>query len=301
MGLETGLLQLVLGIPIVLGNGIVLYILLKHIHIKTHGCFLMVNLTSADILVGLTLILQATSNLNDEFLSWSGVCAFRFSSMIFVSFSSLFAVFLTTLERFFCVCYHGYDNVMSNRRTIAIAFCFWMYALILTIWPIAADEYRETSENLDCWPSRGYLAFIPLQYFLLLLGMCAMYVKMCLIAIRKKRQIISVEANLVLNSRLLKFQHEVRGAKFMAVILVVFMFFWTPFAICLVIQAATEEVNFDVMKASAITAFFGVVNSLVNPVLYPLQNRKFRSASHQIFGRIKRQFTTQRDTTSTVV
>jgi hypothetical protein len=61
-------------------------------------------------------------------------------------------------------------------------------------------------------------------------------------ATSKKRQIMS-EPNLVLNSRMMKFQHELRVAKFMALLLVIFMFCWTPFAITLIIQSATEDVN----------------------------------------------------------
>lgn len=284
---ETGLLQLAVGILILLGNCVVLFILLRYMHVKTQSSFLMLNLTSADFLVGLTLVIQAMSNLTESLQTWSEVCIFRFSSMIFVSFSSLFAVLLTALERYFSVCYHRNNTIMTTRRTISVAVCFWIYCFLLTIWPIFSGEYHRMSENKDCWPARGYLAFLPVQYFIILFGMCAMYVKMCRIAVKKKRQIISVEANLVLNSRLMKFQHELRGAKFMAVILVVFMCCWTPFAVCLVIQAATTDININVMKASGIAAFFGVLNSLVNPFIYPLRNRKFRSASHQVFGRIK--------------
>ncbi|XP_052071141.1 adenosine receptor A2b-like [Mytilus californianus] len=209
---DRGIIQLICGIPIIFANGIVLHILWKYINISVPGNILMLNLSSADILVGIVLIWQAIFNLID------------------------------------------------------------------------------------------YLQVLPVQYFVILFSMCTMYVMMCRAAVTKRRQIVSVESNLVLNSRLMKFQHELRAAKFMAVILVIFMFCWTPFAISLVYQASATKLNELLIHISEISAFFGVLNSFVNPVVYPLQNRRFRNATYQIFGRIKKRFAKpQQDTFSTVI
>lgn len=299
---DRGIIQLICGIPIILANGIVLHILWKYINVSVPGNILMLNLSSADILVGIILIWQAIFNLVGYLRDLPGVCIFRFSSMVFVSFASLFAVLLTAVERLLCVCYHGKYTTVTRKKTVAFVFGTWVYCALLTIWPVVTKQFEMTENNTGCMPPREYTIFIPVQYFVILFLMCAMYVMMCKAAVTKRRQIVSIESNLVLNSRLMKFRHELRAAKFMAVILVIFMFCWTPFAISLVYQASTTKLNELLIHISEISAFFGVLNSFANPIVYPLQNRRFRNATFQIFGRFKRRFAKpQQDTYCTVI
>ncbi|CAC5384423.1 ADRA1B [Mytilus coruscus] len=299
---DRGIIQLICGIPIIFANGIVLHILWKYINVSVPGNILMLNLSSADILVGIVLIWQSIFNLIDYLQALPDVCVFRFSSMVFVSFASLFAVLLTAVERLLCVCYHGKYTSVTRKKTVAVVFGTWIYCALLTIWPVVTEQFVAIRNSTGCIPPKEYIIFIPVQYFIILFSMCTMYVMMCRAAVTKRRQIVSVESNLVLNSRLMKFQHELRAAKFMAVILVIFMFCWTPFAISLVYQASTTKLNELLIHISEISAFFGVLNSFVNPIVYPLQNRRFRNATYQIFDRIKRRFAKpQQDTFSTVI
>ena len=286
---HRGILQLFMSIPILFGNGIIIFVLMKYIYIRTHCDILILNLTSADLFVGLVLLLQSISCLNIEFNILSDVCIFRFSSMVLVSFASLFAVLLTALERYVCIYLYNSNPGITVRKTVVAICVSWLYCVLLTLCPVAAGTYSVIGNGTGCLPSRGYMTFIPVQYFLILLTMCTMYIKMCRMATSKKRQIMS-EPNLVLNSRMMKFQHELRATKFMALLLVIFMFCWTPFAITLIIQSATEDVNKIAVQIADITAFLGVLNSMVNPVVYPLQNRRFRKAFQQMFEDIKRTF-----------
>jgi hypothetical protein len=93
------------------GNGIIIFVLMKYIYIRTHCDILILNLTSADLFVGLVLLLQSISCLNIEFNILSDVCIFRFSSMVLVSFASLFAVLNKITDKFLTIAgYFDYYN-----------------------------------------------------------------------------------------------------------------------------------------------------------------------------------------------
>lgn len=278
--------QLILAFFIVLENGIVLIAMIKYLHRLTPACLLIINLTVADIVMGLVLPVQVASRLSVSFAENDSVCSARISTMVLASFSSLFAVLLTAVDRYLgvCRCISYYKTVTIKRTTGAIV-CMWIYAVVVAFYP-----FRFYNQDIQTTPdcvmkqhvSHVYVGFMPFQYFSILIIMCYIYCHICRTALNRRRT-ISVDQGFVLSSRVLRLERELRAARLMALILIVFVFCWTPFAVTQIYDITESEVNPTVVKFTDTSAFLGILNSVVNPFIYPLQNRDFKKAFTQVF------------------
>ena len=276
-------LQSVLSLVIILGNGFVLYAIIRHIRTKHSSTFILItNLVVADLFMGLGLPLQALSRLGVLTLSADYLCFIRLAAMTLASFASLFSVLLTAVDRYIGVCHFTkYSTLASPKRVIAAIVIMWIYSAVFAIYPV---HYFTIDSAIiikagECLYidslSQAYSLFIPLQYFTILIVMCFLYVKIHRVAMRRRR-LISCDSFTC--ARSVKIQHELRAAKFMAVIITVFVFCWTPFAIYQMYEAVAMDINPVIARFGNASVFLGILNSAVNPLIYPFQNRIFRRA-----------------------
>ena len=274
-------LQSVLTLVILLGNGFVLYAIIRHIRLKRTPTFILItNLVAADLFMGLSLPVQALSRLGVFPLPVDYCCFIRLAVMTLASFASLFSVLLTAVDRYLGVCrITHYSTIASPNRVTLAVVVVWIYSAVFAIYPIhyftidsaiviKAGEcmYRDSL-------SKVYALFIPLQYFAILFLMCFLYFKIHRVAMRRRR-LISCDSFTC--TRGVKIQQELKTAKLMAVIITVFVFCWTPFGIYQVYEAFASSVNPTVARLGNASVFLGIINSAVNPLIYPLQNKVFR-------------------------
>lgn len=276
-------LQTVLTLAILLGNGVVLYAIVRHIRIRRTPTFMLItNLVAADLCMGFMLPLQAVSRLDVLPISTDYVCFIRLTTMTFASFATLFSVLLTAIDRYIAVCkFDLYATLASSKRVITAIVIMWIYSAVFAVYPVHyfTIESEITIKSGECVyrdsVSEVYPIFIPLQYFAILILMSLLYFKISRSAIRRKRL---VSCDSFSCTRGVKIQRELRAAKFMAVILVVFVFCWTPFAVYQIYEAATENINPVIARLGNASVFLGIINSVVDPLIYPLRNKLFRRA-----------------------
>ncbi|KAK3089261.1 hypothetical protein FSP39_002168 [Pinctada imbricata] len=277
---------LLLMVIIIFGNSLVLIAVSRFRRKATPSCILIVNLAIADLILGLVLPIQAFARLHSDFGKSKYACFLRLSSMVFSSFSSMFAVMLMAIDRFFgvchCISYHQNNSVKKTSLAVATV---WIYSILLAIYPIRFFFESDSSAARECIVkhviSSSYLIFIPVQYFVIILIISFMYFKIVKVALNKKR-VISVQTGFVLASRAMRLHRELRAAKMMAAIILVFVFCWTPFAVVLLYDVSTEPTNQTVGRLVDVSVFLGIINSAVNPAIYPLQNRGFKKAFREI-------------------
>ena len=278
-------LQISLTIVIMFGNGLVLVAVVKYIRKATSSCVLIVNLAIADLLMGLILPVQAFSRLYMPFASSKYSCFVRMSTMVLSSFSSMFAVLLMAVDRYLGVCHCVlYHRNVSIRKTMFAVVTMWIYSIFFALYPI---HYFINTSLSSCVVkqivSPQYLLLIPVQYFIILLSIGLIYFNICKVALNRRR-VISVDLGFVLTSRVVRLRRELRTAKLMAAILIVFFFCWTPFAVVWVYDLNKETTNGTVAILADASIFLGIINSAVNPIIYPLQNRDFKKAFREIVG-----------------
>ena len=247
---------------------------------------LITNLVAADLFMGLMLPLQAVSRLGVLPLSADYICFVRFASMTFASFVTLFSVLLTAIDRYIAVCkFDVYSTTSSPKRVIAAIVVTWIYSAVFAVYPVHyfTIDSAVTIKSGECFYrdslSELYSLFLPIQYFTILILMCFLYFKIQSCAMRRKRL---VSCDSFTYTRGVKIQSELRAAKLMAAILVIFVFCWTPFAIYQVYEAVAKHINPLIARLGNASVFLGIINSVVDPWIYPLRNRVFRRAFENV-------------------
>ena len=280
-------LQSVFSAVILFGNGLTLYVIVRHIRMKLSPTVMLItNLVAADLFMGLMLPIQAVSRLGVLPLPADYVCFIRLAAMTFASFASLFSVLLTAVDRYLGVCkFDVYPAVASPKRVLTAIAVMWIYSAVIAIYPVHyfTVDSAITITSGECIYrnslSEVYSIFIPLQYFTILMLMCFMYFKIQRVELRRRRL---VSCDSFTYSRTVKIQRELRAAKLMAIILTVFVFCWTPFAIYQLYEALAESINPVIARLGNASVFLGILNSVVDPLIYPLRNKVFRRAFENI-------------------
>ena len=264
-----------------------LYVIFKRIRIKRNPTVMLItNLVVADLFMGLMLPLQTVSRLGTLPLTADYVCFVRLASMTFASFVTLFSVLLTAIDRYIAVCkFDMYFATSSPKRILAAIVVTWIYSAVFAIYPVHyfTIDTAVTVKSGECLYkdslSELYSLFLPIQYFAILILMCFLYFRIQKSAMRRKRL---VSCDSFTCTRGVKIQRELRAAKLMAAILVIFVFCWTPFAIYQVYEAVAKEINPLIARLGNASVFLGIMNSVVDPWIYPLRNRVFRRAFENV-------------------
>ena len=206
--------------------------------------------------------------------------------MTFASFVTLLSVLLTAIDRYVAVCkFELYPAISSPKKVIAAIAVTWIYSAVFAIYPVHyfTIDSAVTVKSGECLYkdnlSKLYALFLPTQYFAILVLMCFLYFQIQRSAMRRKRL---VSCDSFTYTRGVKIQKELRAAKLMAVILVIFVFCWTPFAIYQVYEAVAKQINPLIARLGNASVFLGIMNSVVDPWIYPLRNRVFRRAFESV-------------------
>ncbi|XP_060071808.1 mu-type opioid receptor-like [Ylistrum balloti] len=282
--------QLVFSLSCV-GNGIVIYIFIRHLRLKSLTNRFVVGLAAADFFTGLSVGSQIFYFLFPNLNTYRVACFIRYQMVAFMTMTSQLTVSFTTFDRYMAICHpHSYSKVVTNITANVLVTTPWIYALIITTSSYIGLEPR-TSDSLNClyhliFEHGVYLASaLTIVFF----SIASFVMYMCILRIAWKyynriRPSISSSSNP--KTRQKSTERDVRSAKVMGIVTTGFTVCWAPFtAYQFRYGLGFVDLTMDDISASNWLVFLGMTNSLVNPVIYAWQRKDFNRACRKLCGR----------------
>ena len=266
-----------------LGNGLVIYVILRYTKMKTVTNLYILNLSIADGLFLMLLPMLMTTVMVKKWIFGEAMCKIYFIINSINMFTGAFTLFVMAGDRFMAVCY----PISSMRfRTIFVAkcacACTWV-ASFLVMFPVVL--YSQTSlvrpGYYTCtikWPdgelksSDGYITYTSILGFVLpVFFICILYT---LLLIRLKSTgpaVISAERR----------RSHRKITKLVTLIIAVYIFCWLPYWMyqirLIAFPPKGQLPNWEITLFTALT-FLSYANSMLNPFLYAFTNEAFRDS-----------------------
>nr|KAI8740248.1 thyrotropin receptor-like [Biomphalaria glabrata] len=265
------------------GNLVVIVVLLTARSKLTVPKFLMCNLSFADFLMGLYLLLIASVDvhfLGDYFthaVSWQndGGCQVAGFITVFASELSVFVLTVITMERWYAISQAIHVNKrLRMRQATCLMFAGWGYASSMAILPLlGVSGYGAVSiclpmEARDLWDIIyiiGLLLFNGVAFVVI----CGCYISMFL----KVRASENMER-----------RNDVTIAKRMAILVLTNFICWAPIAF-FGLTASFGLPLIDITNSKILLVFFYPFNSCANPFLYAILTKQFRKDFFILLGR----------------
>ncbi|KAH9514432.1 hypothetical protein Btru_025235 [Bulinus truncatus] len=265
------------------GNLVVIVVLLTARSKLTVPKFLMCNLSFADFLMGLYLLLIASVDvhfLGDYFthaVSWQndGGCQVAGFITVFASELSVFVLTVITLERWYAISQAIHVNKrLRMRQATCLMFVGWGYASSMAVLPIlGVSGYGAVSiclpmEARDLWDV-VYITGLLLFNGAAFTTICGCYISMFL----KVRASENMER-----------RNDVTIAKRMAILVLTNFICWAPIAF-FGLTASFGLPLIDITNSKVLLVFFYPFNSCANPFLYAILTKQFRKDFFILLGR----------------
>ncbi|XP_071965956.1 somatostatin receptor type 2-like [Antedon mediterranea] len=265
----------------VIGNGLVIYVILRFARMQTvTNCYIL-NLAITDEIFLMSLPIFAISILKDNWLFGMVACFLTYSIDALNQFTSVYTLTAMSVDRYFAVC-HPAQAGKYRRFPIVVGVCLgiWILSIVIAmplLVQIKHDDgycYFEFSRygDKEIWTKAMYIytvilgLFIPLaitmmSYFLLLLRL---------------RQV---------TARTGKSKKNRKVTNMVMIIVVVFFLCWSPFYIVrsfivfdfesITATQSTQKLFRMLMDGTTVISY---INSCANPILYGFLSDNFRKS-----------------------
>ena len=287
--------EAIIGAITVIGNSLVLIAIYKNLQLQTvTNCFIA-SLALADLLVGIVVAPLAA-------LSYLGLphnfygCVFTNSIVIALTVVSIFNLFAIACERFAAIKFpYVHRAYLTIKRAKIINVIVWILGILTGLIPLFGWNLH--SQVTDDWRC-NFMTVIDMEYMVYFHFFGCIIVPLILITamyscifytVRKqlkytdalKVQSASTDNHIKTSTR---FKKEVKTAKYLAIVIIVFAFCWIPIDVLntmFVMCGASCPYPIELLL---VTIVLSHANSALNPVIYTYGNSNFKHAFKKMFG-----------------
>ena len=214
-------------------------------------------------------------------------CRLSFSFQALSVLSSVYTILVISIDRFCVVCFPLKIIVTKTRIKFCIV-CIWLVAITFATPPFVVGTLLAVGKKHICIPfweksvisSTHYtLLFVVFSYFVPLLTITTIYL---IIGVKLWNSVAPGHHSEGEIERMRVIRRK--PTKMLISIVVVFALCWLPLQTGVVLRwFAPEFYNMYVpLKVQYIFLWFGIVNSAINPFIYPIFSEKFRSEFKRI-------------------
>ena len=260
---------------VIIGNSFTIFVFWKQRLHQKRTCFLLINLTVADFLLGISELIGLSTGKFDKMTAVLGKkkkAKIFFSALpLLVSSTSVFFLALVALERVYAVLHPLRHRVINTRVYIYAAVIAWVFGLCTGGLSLLPKYYKKMEK-------RYVTLSIHICLFIALLVICACYIK-----IRNRLRSTSAEIASQTNRST---EHNLRLSRTMFIVIAASLVFWLP---AFVVYTVTEFC--DQCFSPSVLWFMNVLylaNSMVNPFVYTFRMPIFKDALKK-FLRKRRQ------------
>nr|CAJ38814.1 putative adenosine receptor [Platynereis dumerilii] len=272
----------------VVGNGLVILLIIKDEQLQTTTNYLVASLATADLLVGAMGIPAVLAAINGYPHNFYG-CLFVNSLIVLLTQISIFGLMVLAIERFVAIknpfSYHQHCN---GKVVTAVVASYWIAGIIVGLVPMFG--WNLGPGGVEC----AFVEVIDMKYmvyfnffgFVLvpLILMLVIYIYIYRVVIKQMRQIASLQvhdSNTSSGFNKHSLKKEIKAAKWFAVVILLFAVSWIPIHI---MNAVTLFAGKTCIICVNIAVLLSHLSSAVNPMLYALSNKKFKSAWRKLRG-----------------
>ncbi|XP_002734017.1 5-hydroxytryptamine receptor 4-like [Saccoglossus kowalevskii] len=279
---ELGVLAF-LGIPVVIGNTLVILAVYQNHNLRTPPNYFIVSLAFADLMIGVTMAAQ------NVLLHGQGVITHKWACVVIsviaynpigASLSHLLAI---GIDRYIAILHPlRYHQLITVSRVKVVIVIIWVYCFV-TIAPIwfMTDSKANSCYELMIPIIRGPGIFITIVAFVVpLIIMVAIYARIFVIARHHLRR-INPQSEDTQQQHYMK--REVKAAITPCVVIGVMLFCWVPQFIVVVMDRYEVCAN----PQRFVSNLFMLINSGANPLIYARHNTEFRQAFRKSIQKIK--------------
>ncbi|CAH1244697.1 SSTR5 [Branchiostoma lanceolatum] len=274
------IIQCAIGITGLVGNGLIIYVIIKYPTMKTVPNMYVLNLAISDFLYCLTFPIWAADYILRVWIFGQAMCKIVRSIFNINTFASIYFLTVMSIERYYAIL-HPVRNIQNRslKKAKIISGCIWTVALMCSLpyivfaetdylsgVPVCLFKWPANVQNEDWWRGANAVYLTALAF---LIPLCIMVPNYVLIY-RKLRNTDFVPPE---SRRALRSRHRV--TRMVIVVVVIFIICWMPLHVGNIIRFVFG------FKVNATAWYFlnviADVNSCVNPFLYALLGQNFRA------------------------
>lgn len=264
------------------GNLFVIYIIIRYLKLRDNTNIYILNLALADFLTGVSSGMQVFYVVYRSINTEQVWCILRFQLVGAMTLSSQVTVLLLSVDRLIAICYAKfYDKIAKTKLFVFSAFLPWTFSLSITMPTLV--NWNRWRTGAQC----SYSLIFTTEYFwTIALLMCFMSLLSCAAhariyhAIRMFYRRVSPENEM--SNEDMRLQKKIKGAKVWLFITIMFCFCWLPYVVFPFAYANGLEKNFNLRQSSSWLVFLGMLNSVMNPLLYAWYKQDFRKACRKV-------------------
>ena len=303
-----GILLLVGTVSGVFGNILVLFAILLNKILRNQIPNLMIlNLAVTDLIMTAFVMPILGAYFVFDWPDWKfgdALCTTTAYVLNVVGLVSVLTMAFIAFDRYFAVMR---NKLMLKRRNVKIVLCIlWVISAAALLYPVfsggvAKSRFKNGEYNV-CNRMSGKLIFdtsfrgsliLKLVFgVFVLVSLLMMYARMgySIWTVRKAPTDQDRKSKAVKKAD----SNKTRAIKLMFSIVLVFVICWIPYWVAtflLIVPVPSDNLNID--PAFVLISYsFAMLNSSVNPTLYALLSRKFRTAYRNVLGRARNRFST---------
>ena len=271
------------------GNGLVVFVILRYTKMKTVTNMYILNLSIADalFLVGLPMIMSTA--IVKQWIFGYAMCKIFFILTCINTFTGAFTLMVMSGDRFLAVCFPISSMQYRTAPWASLAITFtWVISFLLMIPIIIYTKLRHPDkcnapekqsctvvfpEDLGILPSHAFTLYTLILGFLVPVVIIIVLYSLLLLKLRRTgpQNVRSAE----------KRRSHRKVTKLVTLIIIVYIVCWLPywaFQIHLITRSAHVRLaEWKVYMYSALT-ILSYTNSMVNPCLYAFTNENFRES-----------------------
>ncbi|XP_010881351.1 trace amine-associated receptor 1-like [Esox lucius] len=260
----------------------------KQLHTPTN--YLILSLAVSDLLLGV-IVMPPSMVYSLEGCWYFGdlFCKIYTSTDIMLCTASILNLSFISIDRYFAVCRPLlYGTKITVHVVVAMVLLTWSVSALvgfgiifleLNIWGIEEFYYKYVACEGRCALFQNQVSSIVssvISFYIPGVGMLSLYLKIFLVA---QRQVRSLQGTAEHNS---VGKSQRKATKTLAVIMGVFLSFWTPFFVC---NCIDPFVSYSVPPGLFVTfVWIGYLNSTINPMVYAFFYSWFRRALKMIIS-----------------
>jgi hypothetical protein len=279
----TMTLQLLSMVAIIIGNILVLVAILKFRSLQDITGIFVANLALADLIIGVTQPFQVAFFLFPEMERNKIACILRFEIILFACNASIYSLVCTVVDRFVAIAYPlRYPNIMTRKIAFGLVLGIWIFDFCCAFIPFSENDFEKSPFCLyELVMNKYFRLWNHTCGIIFALVMCLIYVKIYLIVKKHMRQ-IQIEATLYTEDPTVRRTKQTNTV--VAIVVLFFHISWLPFFIIELTMLEVSQVTQDKVLVANFLVFLGVMNSIVNPIVYAWKNKQYRRAFQKLLG-----------------
>ena len=251
------------GIVAISGNLLIVLAVCKTSTLQTPTNFFISSMSTADFLVGLVAVpLWITRAVLNITTSTHALCLSSDFITIQTLMASTYGLCSVTVDRYVAIISpYRYSHVITQKRCVGAIFTAWAFTMVLASFRFRVGARSDLPKFYVSAVIFGIVLPIIIIYF------C--YVKIFKAAKDQRRKISSLVRTTFNRVDSLK---QRKAAYTIAIVIGVFMIFWTPTFIVCFLDFTLQKCFYDAWLA---TVSISLTNSALNPWIYAARNRQF--------------------------